>query len=115
MATAKTAKEKAAAGTLRADRLLTDESSRKSLQDLLAAWLLIANQALDELAGDGRVSVVNAGDQLQKHPAVTVYETASKRAEKIILLLERFDDAGESDPAEELPQGAPARFKPRAV
>ena len=115
MARAKTAKEKAAAATEREDRALVDSGNRKHLEDLLGAWVAVANQALEELAGEGRVSVVNAGDQLQKHPAVTVLEAASKRVEALCVLVERFDDAGVADPAESLPQGAPERFKPRAV
>lgn len=94
----KTAKELAASATDREDRLLSaDNPGRDHLVGLLTAWVDVANVALAELKSEGTVSIVNAGDQVQKHPAVTVLESASKRIETLVVMTDRFAPPSEPE------------------
>ena len=43
--------------------------------------------AVEELESETSVTIVNAGDQVQKHPGVTVLEAASKRIEALVVPL----------------------------
>lgn len=89
----KTAKELAASATERSDRLLaSDNPGRDQLTYLLDAWEVVAKTAVAELTSEMSVTIVNAGDQVQKHPGVTVLEAASKRIEALVVLLDRFDE-----------------------
>lgn len=97
----KTAKELAAAASEREALLLSaDNPARVHLDYLMTAWVRVAETAVSELESEQVVTIVNAGDQAQKHPGVTVLETASKRIEALVVLCDRFAEAG--DPADEL-------------
>jgi hypothetical protein len=114
MVARKTASELAMQATVREDRLLSaDASGREHLDALLAAWVRVAGVAIEELESERTVSIVNAGDQVQKHPAVTVLEAASKRVEALVVLCDRF--AVPADPAGELEDDLPERWKPGAA
>jgi hypothetical protein len=110
----KTARELADAATSRSDRLLADVSSREHLRALLHEWVSVAQLAVQEISSETSVTVVNAGDQLQRHPAVTVLETASKRIEALVVLAERFED-DESGGADDSMPPEPPKFTPRVV
>lgn len=112
----KSRRERELSGTNRADRdrLLSGEYSDR-ICALLDAWVGIAQSACVEIDEAGAVTILNAGEQLQKHPAVTVLETASKRVEALVLLADQFDESGAQGVLPDLPDGAPAPFKPRAV
>ena len=110
----RTAAELAAAASREEARLLSaDASGREHLDALLAAWVRVAGVAIEELESERTVSIVNAGDQVQKHPAVTVLEAASKRVEALVVLCDRF--AVPVDPAGELEDDVPERWKPGAA
>lgn len=110
----KSAAAKAATNTAREDRALQGDSvARDDLVWLRNAWVDVAELAVAEVKSEGQVSIVNAGDQVQKHPAVTVLEAASKRLETIVVLLSDFPVDDEE--VEDLPDDAPAVFTPRAV
>ena len=59
---------------------------------MLTAWVEVANTAVAEIKSETTVCIVNAGDQVQKHPAVTVLEAASKRIEALVVMTDRFVD-----------------------
>lgn len=109
----KTAKELAAQAS-REEQVLLSSTNRQKIESLLTAWVDVANVALSEIKSETTVSIVNAGDQLQKHPAVTVLEAASKRIEALVVLVERVADDAEGD-GDDLPDDAPEAWGPRAV
>jgi hypothetical protein len=109
----KTSKELAAAATARGDRVMkAPTAGRGELEALLESWLEIAGIALQELRAETSVTIVNAGDQVQKHPGVTVFESASKRIESLVVLLGRVGD--ESGAGDDVPE-PPRVWKPKAV
>lgn len=112
----KSVSERDASGTLRADRdkSLSGEYA-EHIASLLTAWVGVVESACVEIDEAGAVTILNAGEQLQKHPAVTVLETASKRVEALVVLAGQFDESGAKGDLPDLPDGAPAPFKPRAV
>jgi hypothetical protein len=89
----KTARELAQAATVREERLLKGSNpGREHLTYLLDAWARVARTAVAEIEAETTVTIVNAGDQVQKHPGVTVLEAASKRIEALVVMVDRFDD-----------------------
>jgi phage terminase small subunit len=102
----KRASQKAMQGTLDATKLLQDSASRERIGYLLDEWMKVARIAVEELQSETSVTIVNAGDQVQKHPAVTVLEAASKQLQSLTMLAEQFvepeDDAGGFDGKPEL-------------
>ena len=107
----KTAAELAASLTDRGDRLIGhDAEGRVHLVELMDAWVRVARTAVSEIESETSVTIVNAGDQVQKHPGVTVLEAASKRIEALVVLLDRFADA--DDVADDLDNELPDRWKP---
>jgi hypothetical protein len=104
----KSVSELAASATEREDRLLNaDNPGRAHLAELLDDWLFVAAAAVTVIKRKrkGGVTINNAGDQMQKHPAVTVLETASKRIEALVVLVDRFvdPDADDDDDDDDLP------------
>jgi hypothetical protein len=79
----------------------------------MAAWVRVAEVAVEELESEAVVTIVNAGDQAQKHPAVTVLEAASKRIESLVVLVDRFADA--VDVVDVVEDDLPERWKPGAA
>lgn len=112
----KSRREKSLSGTDRADRdkPISGEYA-DHIASLLSAWVGVVESACVEIDEAGAVTILNAGEQLQKHPAVTVLETASKRVEALVVLAGQFDESGAKGVLPDLPDGAPAPFKPRAV
>lgn len=91
----KSVSELAASATEREDRLLSaDNPGREHLTNLLNDWALVAHEASKVIRRKrrGGVTINNAGDQMQRHPAVNVLEIASKRIEALVVLYERFAD-----------------------
>ena len=112
----KTSKELQLAATERSDRLLaSDAPGRGDLMGLLHAWREVALVAVEELKSEQTVTIVNAGDQVQKHPGVTVLEAASKRIEALVVLLGRFEDDAPVEGVDDLPDDAPPRWTPEVV
>lgn len=108
--------ELSASATDREDRLLSaDNPGREHLAELLDNWVEVAHQAVAVIKRKrkGGVTINNAGDQMQKHPAVTVLETASKRIEALVVLVDRFVDHDDDDDDDD--DDLPARWKPKAV
>lgn len=112
----KTAKELAAAATEREDRILNaNNPGRGHIESLLDRWAEVADMAIAEIKSETSVSIVNAGDQVQKHPAVTVLEAASKRIESLVVMVDRFGSEGSDEKPGDLPDDAPPAWGPRAV
>lgn len=112
----KSVAELAASATDREDRLLrADNPGRQHLTELLDNWLEVAEAAVTIIKRKrrGGVTINNAGDQMQKHPAVTVLETASKRIEALVVLVDRFVDPDDDDDDDD--DDLPPRWRPQAV
>jgi hypothetical protein len=102
----------AASATAREDRLLSaDSPGREHLAGLLDAWLMVARVAVAELESETSVTIVNAGDQVQKHPGVTVLEAASKRVEALVVLLDRFAVGGDGGLGAGVDDAPPPAFR----
>ena len=90
-----------------------DGVGREHLAQLLDDWVDVAQAAVAEIEGAGAVTILNAGEQTQKHPAVTVLEAASKRVEALVVLLDRFGEAGVDDGGGE--DAPPRTYEPPRV
>ena len=96
------------------DKSLSGEYA-EHIASLLTAWVGVVESACVEIDEAGAVTILNAGEQLQKHPAVTVWKRRRSVLRRWLVLAGQFDESGAKGDLPDLPDGAPAPFKPRAV
>jgi hypothetical protein len=105
--------QKALQGTLKDVAQLSSDESRERIAYLADRWAEVARLAVEEIASETSVTIVNAGDQVQPHPAVKVLESASKELRALVVLADSFSVPGAGVGV--LPEGAPPAWTPKAV
>lgn len=105
-------KEMALDARRRADRMWTEGASREALLELLDEFVEISRMAYAEVASEQATTIVNSGDQVQKHPAVSVLEICSKQIQSLVIQVERFAEVGGESSASD---GPPPAWTPKAV